>query len=109
MEEKDPGIVEAADLNGTPIKIGTTVKYINSDTVGIVTDIKQDAEGVWALVDETDLYYKVEALVVSDVKIHRKEEKEREITGTDALEYLTKQAELMGSEDTKGIHGVGGG
>lgn len=104
----DSGIIEASDINGMPIKIGTAVKYINSDTVGFVTDIKKDADGVWALVDKTDLYYKVEVLVVTEIGI-RKEEKEHEITATDALDYINKQAQMMDAQDTKGIHGVGGG
>jgi hypothetical protein len=104
----DSAIIEASDINGIPIRVGTAVKYINSDTVGFVTDIKKDAEGVWALVDKTDLYYKVEALVVTEIEI-RKEEKEHETTADDALDYIKKQAQMMDAQDTKGIHGVGGG
>jgi len=104
----DSDIIEASDINGVPIRIGTAVKYINSDTVGVVTDIKKDAEGIWALIDTTDLYYKVEVLMVTEVGV-RKEEREHEITATDALDYIVKQAQMMDSQDTKGIHGVGGG
>jgi hypothetical protein len=106
----DSDIMEAFDINGTPIRIGTAVKYTNSDTEGFVTDIKEDADGVWALVNTTDLYYKVEALIAletTDAKI--REEKERQLTATDAAEYVRNVAEAMGSKDVKGITGVGGG
>ncbi|MBN1133682.1 MAG: DUF2098 domain-containing protein [Methanosarcinaceae archaeon] len=106
----DSDIIEASDINGTPIQIGTAVKYINSDTEGIVTDIKKDAEGVWALVDAKDLYYKVETLIVLEKSVTKiREEKERQFTANDAAEYIKNVAESMGSTDVKGIHGVGGG
>ena len=106
----DSDIIEASDINGTPIRIGTAVKYIHSDTEGIVTDIKEDADGVWALVDAKNLYYKVEALIVLEKNVTKiREEKERYLTADDAAEYIKNVAEAMGSKDVKGIHGVGGG
>ena len=104
----DSEIIEANDMNGTVIEIGTRVKYINTDTVGIVTDIKRDSDGDWALVDRTDLYYNVKALEVTD-PVKKTEIHEHEITVTDAAQYLRKRSEALGSQKPEDISQVTGG
>ncbi|AEH60197.1 Protein of unknown function DUF2098 [Methanosalsum zhilinae DSM 4017] len=72
-------IGEVSDINGVPIKVGSTVRYINTGTVGNITDIKQDSEGAWALLDDTDLYYRVDFLEVTAMKkVPKKAEKKKE-------------------------------
>jgi len=104
----DSEIIEAYDINGTVIETGTRVKYINTDTVGVVTDIKRDSDGEWALVDKTDLYYNVKALEVTDAEI-KADVGEHEATATDAAQYLKKQAEAMGSRKFEDVSSSTGG
>jgi len=104
----DSEIIEAYDINGTVIEIGARVKYINTDTVGVVTDVKRDSDGEWALVDKTDLYYNVKALEVSDVEIKAKAG-EHKITADDAAYYLKKQSEAMGAQKAEDVASSTGG
>ena len=105
----DSEIIEAYDINGTVIEIGTRVKYINTDTVGVVTDVMRDSDGEWALVDKTDLYYNVKALEVTDAEV-KAEVKEHEATKDDAAYYLKKQAEAMGAQKIEdATQATGGG
>ena len=105
----DSEIIEAYDINGTVIEIGTRVKYINTDTVGVVTDINRDSDGEWALVDKTDLYYNVKALEVTDAEIKTKVE-EHEATTNDAAYYLKKRDEAMGAQKIEdATQATGGG
>ncbi len=93
----DSEIIEAYDINGTVIEIGTRVKYINTDTVGDVIDIMKDSDGDWALVDKTDLYYNVKALEVTDAVIKAVAGEHKATTG-DAAYYLKKRDEAMGAQ-----------
>lgn len=60
------GKIEALSMDGSPIGIGSVVRYLNTGTVGRVADLKEDEEGIWVLVDSTGLFYKPEALVIAD-------------------------------------------
>ena len=105
----DSEIIETKDINGTLIEIGTRVKYINTDTVGVVTDIKHDSDGEWALVDKTDLYYNVKALEVTDAEI-KSEAGEHKATTDDAAYYLKKRDEAMGAQKVEdATQATGGG
>ena len=63
---EDSKAIEALDINGDAIVLGTVLRYVNADTVGRAVDIKEDDDGIWVLLDVTDLYYNVEALVIAD-------------------------------------------
>ncbi len=72
--------IQAHDINGAPIVVGSYVLYLNTGTAGKVLEIKQEEDAIWVLMDTTGLYYNVEALVVTDadavkVKIEREEGK----------------------------------
>lgn len=41
------------------MEIGDYARYVNTGTVGIIQDIKDEGEATWALLDVTDLYYDV--------------------------------------------------
>ncbi|MGP8321927.1 MAG: DUF2098 domain-containing protein [Methanosarcinaceae archaeon] len=101
-------IIETNDINGTVIEIGTRVKYINTDTVGVVIDIKRDSDGDWALVDRTDLYYNVKALEVTDSVI-KTEIHEHKMTATDAAQYIKNRSEALGAQKPEDISQVTGG
>lgn len=44
------------------MEVGDYARYVNTGTVGIVQDIKDEEEVTWALLDVTDLYYDVSKL-----------------------------------------------
>ncbi|MDR0767121.1 MAG: DUF2098 domain-containing protein [Methanosarcinales archaeon] len=66
------------DIRGREMKVGDFVKYINTGTVGVITEIMEDAEGIWALLDSTELYYKIELLELTD-EITKAEAKRRSL------------------------------
>lgn len=101
---EDSQTIEALDINGDTIVLGTVLRYVNADTVGRATDIKEDDDGIWVLLDTNDLYYNVEALVIADpsaLKVKHDEEK----TEFNAREYVKR----FESEDTADIGQVTGG
>lgn len=104
MEDTD--IIEARDINGNPITIGISVRYVNRNTVGNVVDIKEDEEGVWALLDATDLYYKVDALEVIGAMV-AKEEAEKVATESEIEEYVKGQEEAATAEELSNVTGGG--
>ncbi|MBN2109990.1 MAG: DUF2098 domain-containing protein [Methanosarcinaceae archaeon] len=89
VEETDTP--NASDIHGNQIEPGTVVRYINTGTIGRVAGIRTDDEGVWALVDSTGLYYKVETLVVTDAS-ELKEKVETRKTASEAKEYMRQYA-----------------
>jgi len=66
------------DIRGREIKVGDYVKYINTGTIGEVTEIMEDEEGIWAFLDATELYYKIEFLELTD-EIVKTESKGRDL------------------------------
>lgn len=79
-----------SDSAGNPLNVGSYVLYAPTGTKGKVTEILSDDRGIWALVDQTDLYYKTEVLTAI------KEEKEQELgeisfTREEINEVLEKQ------------------
>ena len=70
--------LQVFDIRGKEIKVGDYVKYINTGTVGEITEIMADEEGVWAFLDSTELYYKVDFLELTD-EVVKKEAKRRDL------------------------------
>lgn len=97
----------AFDINGDPIEAGAVVRYINTGTIGRVTEIMTDDEGVWALIDSTGLYYKVETLVLTDAS-ELKEKVETTKTASEAEEYM-RQYGSSGPESVDIGQVTGGG
>ncbi len=66
--------ITAVGRNKKTIKVGDAVKYVNSDTVSRIAEIKKDDQGgkVWVLLETTDLWYKEETLEYTDIKPPRK-------------------------------------
>lgn len=56
----------AGDLYGKPIKIGTTVRYVTTRTLGKVVDLKKENDKTWARLDSTGLFYDTHYLTVTD-------------------------------------------
>jgi hypothetical protein len=67
--------ITAVGRNERIIKMGDMVKYVGSDTVSRVTDLKKDEQGkVWALLESTNLWYREEMLEPTDIAVREKEE-----------------------------------
>ncbi|WNY29339.1 hypothetical protein MmiEs2_15660 [Methanimicrococcus stummii] len=66
------------DIRGREIKVGDYVKYINTGTIGEITEIMEDDEGIWAFLDSTELYYKIDLLELTD-EVVKKEAKRRDL------------------------------
>ena len=88
---------QAFDLAGSPIAVGSNVLYNATGTRGIVTEIVSDEDGIWALVDKTNLYYKTEVLKIVS-KQDEKELGEKQFTRDEVNEALEKQKEFVPTE-----------
>ncbi|WP_135606355.1 DUF2098 domain-containing protein [Methanococcoides sp. NM1] len=87
--------VSTVDVNGAPITIGSNVRYINTDTIGEISDIKTDDEGTWALLNTTELYYRVDTLQITDKKASAG--KQYAVSEEDVKERIKEQAEAAQS------------
>ena len=101
--------ITAVGRNKKPIKVGDTVKYVNSDTVSRVTEIKKDEQGkVWVLLESTNLWYREETLEPTDIKPKEKKE-ERKFTAEELEERFRKEKETMQNVDLGKAGGGGAG
>jgi hypothetical protein len=102
-------VITAVGRNKKPINAGDTVKYVNSDTVSRVTEIKKDEQGkVWVLLEGTDLWYREETLEPTELKAKEKKE-EREFTAEELEERFRKERETMQGFDLGKAGGGGAG
>lgn len=105
----DDAEITAVGRNKKTIKVGDAVKYVNSDTVSRVTEIKKDEHGnVWVLLESTDLWYKEETLEYTDLKPAEKKE-QREFTAEELEERFRKERETMQTFDIGKAGGGGAG
>lgn len=105
----DAEVITAVGRNKKPIKAGDTVKYVNSDTVSRVTEIKKDEQGkVWVLLESTELWYREENLEITELKAKEKKE-ERELTAEELEERFRKERETMQAFDLGKAGGGGAG
>ena len=84
--------LKASDISGNPLKIGSFVEYVNTGTKGTVTEIILDDDGVWALIDKTNLYYKHDVLRIIRT-LDEKELREKTFSREEINEALEKQKE----------------
>jgi hypothetical protein len=101
--------ITAIGRNKKPIKAGDTVKYVNSDTVSRVTEIKKDEQGkVWVLLESTGLWYREETLELTEIKAKEKKE-DRELTAKELEERFEKERETMQGFNLEKAGGGGAG
>ncbi len=81
------------DSVGNPLHIGNTVRYSGTGTTGTVTEIIQDEDGIWAVLDKTNLLYSVETLTITGEVKKEKEMEEVQFTREQIAEVLEKQKE----------------
>ncbi len=87
--------------------VGSNVRYENTGTIGVIEDIIEDEEGVWALLDTTGLYYRLETLSITEQKAH----KEREVTADreTTRKTLEQQAEMAEAGSLEEVYQATGG
>lgn len=88
--------LKASDIAGNPLKIGSLVEYVNTGTKGTVTEIISDDEGVWALIDKTNLCYRPDVLRIIR-SADGKELAEKIMSREEINEALEKQTEATKS------------
>lgn len=101
--------ITAVGRNKKTIRVGDAVKYVNSDTVSRVSEIKKDEQGkVWVLLESTDLWYREETLEFTEIRPTEKRE-EREYTAEELEERFRKERETMQGFDLGKAGGGGAG
>lgn len=100
--------ITAVGRNKKIIRAGDAVKYVNSDTVSRVSEIKKDEKGkIWVLLESTDLWYREENLELTDIRPTEKRE-EREYTAEELEDRFRKERETVQGFDLGKIGGGGG-
>lgn len=100
--------LKVSDISGNPLMIGSFVEYVNTGTKGTVTEIISDDEGVWALVDKTNLCYKPEVLRIIRT-VDENELGEKIFSREEINEALEKQKESTQSLEVGEGSQVSGG
>jgi len=100
--------LKASDISGNPLKIGSFVEYVNTGTKGTVIEIISDDEGVWALIDKTNLCYKPDVLRIIRT-LDEKELGEKTFSRKEINEALEKQKEATQTLEIGEGSQVGGG
>ncbi len=89
--------IEVTDSAGNPLQVGSFVAYSGTGTRGTITEIMSDNEGIWALIDKTNLYYKTDTLRTINL-VQERELKEKEFSREEVSEKLEKQKEFVPTE-----------
>ncbi|MDD3041780.1 MAG: DUF2098 family protein [Methanosarcinaceae archaeon] len=89
----DAEVITAVSRNKKPIKTGDVVKYLNSDTISRVAAIEKKEDGIWVLLEKTNLWYRGEILELTDAEIKEKKEK-KELKAEDIKEKLEREKDI---------------
>ena len=89
--------IAVTDSAGNPLHVGSFVVYSGTGTKGTITEIMSDNEGIWALIDKTNLYYKTDTLRTINL-VQEKELEEKEFSREEVSEKLEKQKEFVPTE-----------
>ncbi|NPE30292.1 DUF2098 domain-containing protein [Methanococcoides sp. SA1] len=100
-------VPETVDIDGKPINVGSNVRYINTDTIGVIEEIMTDDEGTWALLDTTQLYYRIDTLQITE-KVSTKG-KEHVFTEEETKELIKKSSEAGQEKVEEVFQATGGG
>ncbi|MCK4928580.1 MAG: DUF2098 family protein [Methanosarcinales archaeon] len=88
--ECESGSHPVVDVHGKPLEVGSPVRYGGTGTSGHVTEIICDSEGAWAVIDATDLLYKLESLTLLSELKEKEEMGERQFSKEEIQEVLEK-------------------
>jgi hypothetical protein len=101
-------VITAVGRNNKPINVGDVVNYVNTDTISRVSEIKEDEQGVWVLLEATNLWYRDETLEPTDIELKEKKE-EKELTAKEMEERIRRGKEDMAAFDLSKTTGGGAG
>lgn len=101
-------VIKAVGRNNKPINVGDVVKYVNTDTISRVIEIKEDEYGVWALLEATNLWYRDETLEPTDIELKEKVE-EKKFTEEEMKEKIKRGRVAMAGFDLSETTGGGAG
>ncbi len=104
MEDKKA--IGVLDMGGSQIVKGSVVRYMNTGSIGRVTEIMVDDEGTWVMMGTTGLYYKPGTLVLAD-ESDLKQERLATSNAKDAESYVRSQGTEAGSIDIGQVTGGG--
>ncbi len=86
--------MKAVDVCGNSIVSGSYVLYTGTGTIGRVSDIKTMDNDIWAKVDTTNLWYKINSLqVVDNAKKNLKKESK-----DDLAKKVKRMKKLVGED-----------
>lgn len=89
---------------------GDVAKYIATNTVGKIVDIKEENGKVWAKLDTSKLYYVIDTLQPADPsEYHPVSFKEKKVKEFDGLQKIRDLHEMEESVDTSDMTPSGGG
>jgi hypothetical protein len=91
--ECESGSFRVVDAHGHDIVIGSPVRYGGTGTKGHVIEIICDEEGAWAIIDSTNLLYRLESLRVLDELEAKAEMGERKFSTEEIQKVLDKAEE----------------
>jgi hypothetical protein len=91
--ECESGSFRVVDAHGHDIVIGSPVRYGGTGTKGHVIEIICDEEGAWAIIDSTNLLYRLESLKVLDELEAKAEMGERKFSTEEIQKVLDKAEE----------------
>ncbi|MDR6222682.1 DUF2098 domain-containing protein [Methanococcoides alaskense] len=100
-------VPENVDIDGKPINVGSNVRYINTDTIGVIEEIMTDDEGTWALLDSTQLYYRIDTLQITEKVSTRG--KEHVLTEEETKELIKARTEADPEKVEEVFQATGGG
>lgn len=95
--ECESGSYQVVDAYGRSIEIGNSVKYGGTGTTGHIKEIICDDEGAWAVIDTTNLLYKLETLTLLE-EFKAKVEQGEKAFSTEEIQKVLEKAEEEAKE-----------
>src|SRR5574341_232119 len=89
--------IEVCDSAGNTLHVGSFVLYSPTGTKGHVTELMSDEEGTWALIDKTNLFYRIDVVTVIK-RVEEKELGEKAFTREEVSETIEKEKEAAPAE-----------
>ncbi len=92
------------------MEVGEIYRYRPTGTVGKVDDVKEERGRVWALLDQTKLYYDTRCLEAADESEYRKSSyKERVVDTSSSMRSIEELQKHLKDVDVSGYTPSGGG
>ena len=99
--------MEACDLRGKTISVGSYARYSGTGTTGQVSDIKEENNNKWAKFNDSDLWYSLDTIELinkEDIKNFNNKDKD-----TDKVKKLKEDAENDAVSNFSDVDACGAG